>query len=47
MDTVGTVLLALLFPIGWGMLTAWVFDKVRERRVRGASGGAPEKGPAE
>jgi hypothetical protein len=34
MNTLGTVLLALLFPIGWGLLTAWGFDWLRARWKR-------------
>ena len=36
MDIVLQVLLALLVPIGWGLLSAYLFDRLRARRSRGA-----------
>jgi hypothetical protein len=33
MNTIAAVLLALLVPIAWGLLSAWAFDKWRERRA--------------
>jgi hypothetical protein len=36
MDVVLQVLLALLVPIGWGLLSAYLFDLFRARRARGA-----------
>ncbi|NLD72190.1 MAG: hypothetical protein GX649_05670 [Chloroflexi bacterium] len=33
MNVVLQVLLALLIPIGWGLLSAYLFDKYRERRA--------------
>ncbi len=32
MSTVSTVLLALVFPIAWGLASAWAFDRLRARR---------------
>ena len=32
MQTLGTVLIALLVPLGWGLLSAWAFDRLRQRR---------------
>jgi hypothetical protein len=32
MSTLGTVLMALLVPVLWGLLSAWAFDRVRLRR---------------
>lgn len=32
MNTIAVVLLALLVPIAWGLLSAWAFDKWREGR---------------
>jgi len=29
--TIGSVLLVLLFPIVWGLLSAWAFDHLRAR----------------
>lgn len=31
-DTVGTILLALVVPVGWGLLSAWLFDRWRAWR---------------
>jgi len=31
-STLGTVLLALIVPVAWGVLSAWLFDKIRLRR---------------
>jgi len=36
MATIGNVLLALLFPIAWGLVTAWAFERFGKRR-RGKS----------
>ena len=33
MNTIAAILLALLVPIAWGLLSAWAFDKWRERRA--------------
>jgi hypothetical protein len=32
----GQVALALIVPIGWGLLSAWFFDHMRARRGRRA-----------
>ncbi|HHX65291.1 MAG TPA: hypothetical protein GX702_10430 [Chloroflexi bacterium] len=32
MDKTLTVILALLVPLGWGLLSAWAFDRLRLRR---------------
>ena len=37
MGTLGNVLLAVLVPILWGLLSAWAFDRLRERRGGGPS----------
>ena len=34
MSTLGSVLLAVFFPILWGLLSSWAFDRWRERRGR-------------
>lgn len=33
MNTIATILLTLLVPIAWGLLSAWAFDKWREGRA--------------
>ena len=33
-STLGTILLALIFPIAWGLVTAWLFDKWRARQAQ-------------
>ncbi len=40
----GNVLLALLVPIGWGLLSAWFFDRLRERANRRKACDLPEGG---
>ncbi len=37
-SALGQVLLALIVPIGWGLLSAWFFDRMRARRARKAVG---------
>ncbi len=37
-NTVGTVLMALVVPIGWGLLSAWLFDRWRAWRQQGRKG---------
>lgn len=32
MNRLGTVLLALAVPLIWGLVSAWVFDRVRDWR---------------
>ena len=32
MKTVGSVVLALVVPIAWGLLSSWVFDRLRLKR---------------
>jgi len=34
-QTVATILLALAVPVGWGLLSAWLFDRWRDWRRRG------------
>jgi len=34
MDAIGRILLVLLVPIVWGLVSAWAFDKLRLRRER-------------
>ncbi|HHX44975.1 MAG TPA: hypothetical protein GX714_13460 [Chloroflexi bacterium] len=34
-DTVGTILMALAVPVGWGLLSAWLFDRYRDWRQHG------------
>lgn len=31
-NTVGTILMALIVPVGWGLLSAWLFDRWRAWR---------------
>lgn len=31
-NTVGTILTALIVPVGWGLLSAWLFDRWRAWR---------------
>lgn len=37
-STLGTILLALVFPIAWGLATAWLFDKWRARQAKNDDG---------
>ncbi len=42
-NTVGTILMALVVPVGWGLLSAWLFDRWQawrrqERKRREAHG---------
>jgi len=39
-STIGTVLLALVFPIVWGLVTAWLFDMWRARKAQSDMGAA-------
>jgi uncharacterized protein (DUF2062 family) len=32
MDIVGSLLIALVVPLVWGVGSAWAFDRLRERR---------------
>lgn len=32
MKTLGSVLIALLVPLAWGLLSAWGYDRVSDRR---------------
>lgn len=38
MGTLGAVLVALLVPLLWGLGSAWVFDRLRNRRCKGGEG---------
>lgn len=31
-DALGRILMALVIPVGWGLLSAWLFDRWRARR---------------
>jgi hypothetical protein len=42
MDVVLQVLLALLVPIGWGLLSAYLFDTFRARRAEACEEDAVE-----
>ena len=34
MDAIGRILLVLLVPIVWGLVSAWAFDRLQLRRER-------------
>jgi hypothetical protein len=36
----GRVLVALVMPVAWGLVTAWLFDWLRQRRERNTVGAA-------
>ncbi len=36
----GRVLIALVVPVAWGLVTAWFFDWLRQRQKRNATGAA-------
>jgi len=38
----GQVVLALVVPIGWGLASAWVFDRFRARRPTRADEKTPQ-----
>ncbi|MBC7256788.1 MAG: hypothetical protein H5T66_11885 [Chloroflexi bacterium] len=40
----GSALLALLVPIAWGLASAWLFDRLRERSERRRSCDLPTGG---
>ena len=45
MNSMGYVVLAVVFPVAWGLLSAWAFDKIRARRSTSESDCAePESG---
>jgi len=44
MGVVGQVLIALVVPIGWGLLSAYLFDRFRERRQKRCERPSARKG---
>lgn len=44
MSTLGTVILALVVPVAWGLVSAWLFDKVRLRRECNAQASKAKSG---
>lgn len=43
----GNVLLALFVPIGWGLASAWLFDRLRDRASRRKACDLPGGGQGE
>ena len=42
-STAGRVLIALLAPVAWGLLSAWLFERLWPQGKRGVSPNAPPR----
>lgn len=47
MGAVGQVIIALVVPVAWGLLSAYLFDRFRQRREKSCEKGTMHEGAGE